>query len=77
MSTELSRKKRVRAGHRASTNTRTEDLMAADPLDSSKLTQLKMSLSEKLEVLKQLDSEILDQIEEDDVAAEIESSDNF
>ena len=36
-----------------------------------------MSLSEKLEVLKQLDSEILNQIEEDDVAAEIESSDNF
>ena len=42
-----------------------------------KLLQLKLSLSEKLDVLKQLDNEILDVVEEEKVINEIEQSDEF
>ncbi len=63
---ELSRKKCVRAG-----------LLAGDSPDVSKLSRLKLSLNEKLEVLKQLDSEILALVEEGDVAGKIEQSDEF
>ncbi len=77
---ELSRKKRVRAGHRASATkmiSRTEELLAGDSPDVLKLSQLKLSLNEKLEVLKQLDNEILAMVDEGDVAGEIEQSDEF
>ena len=77
---ELSRKKRVRAGHRASATkmiVRTEDLLKSESPDHAKLYQLKQSLKEKLEVLKQLDGEILDAVEEDRVVEEIEQSDEF
>ena len=45
--------------------------------DTSKLTQLKLSLQEKLEMLRQLDSEILDLTEEDHLVDEIEQADIF
>ena len=45
--------------------------------DLLRLLQLKLSLNKKLDVLKQLDSEILEMIEEDKVANEIEQSDQF
>ena len=45
--------------------------------DTSKLTQLKTSLQEKLESLRQLDSEILDLTEEDHLVNEIEQADIF
>ena len=51
-----------------------EKLLAPDLL---RLLQLKLSLNKKLDVLKQLDSEILEMIEEDKVANEIEQSDQF
>ena len=47
---------------------------ATDPM---KLSQLKLSLQEKLDVLKQLDGEILGLVEEAAVADEIEQSDGF
>ena len=47
------------------------------PTDTSKLTQLKLSLQEKLETLRQLDSEILDLTEEDNLVHEIEQADIF
>ena len=77
---ELARKKRVRAGHRVSATkmiSRTEDFLARDVPDVSKLPQLKLSLNEKLEVLKQLDEEIVGMVNEDDVSGEIEQSDEF
>ena len=80
MSTNLPRSKRVRAGHRASTTKiirRLEEVLAADPLDKDKLSQLKLTLGEKLEVLKRLDAEILTMVEEGVVADEIEQSDAF
>lgn len=43
-----------------------------------KLTRLRLTLNEKLEILKQLDSEILDLLEEEaDITTEIEQSDTF
>ena len=78
----LSRKKHVRAGHRGSTTKligRADDLLSSARPDVDKLSQLKLTLTEheKLEVLKLLDGEILDKVEEKDVADEIDHSDGF
>ncbi len=68
MGEELARKKRVRGGHKSSAKkmmSTVEELLAGDdPPDPSRLTQLGMSLKEKLEVIKTLDSEILDLVTE-------------
>ena len=76
----LSRKKHVRARHRGSTTKligRADDLLSSARPDVDKLSQLKLTLTEKLEVLKLLDGEILDKVEEKDVADEIDHSDGF
>ena len=68
---ELARKKRVRAGHRASVTrmiARAMGFLEDENPDVSKLVQMKMSLQEKLDVLKQLDKEILELVEESEVA---------
>ena len=72
----LAKKKHVRAGHRGSTTRSVqhaeEELRSARP-DVDKLSQLKLTLKEKLDVLKHLDEEILDSMSEaDEIAAEIE-----
>lgn len=80
MSTDPARKKRVRAGHRASATKiirRIDELLVVDKPDTGKLSQLKLTLTEKLEVLKLLDAEVLDLVEEESVAEEIEQSDEF
>lgn len=80
MAEELARKKRVRAGHRASATrmvTRATALLDDDHPDPTKRSQLKLSLQEKLDVLKQLDGEILGLVDEEVVADEIEQSDGF
>ena len=52
--------------------------MTADPPDVEGLAQIKMSLHEKLTVLKGLDTEILELVEsEDAVTEEIEQADVF
>ena len=58
-------------------NKLTELLGGAEPPDAAKLAQLRMSLKEKLEVLKALDSEVLDLTEEDGLAGEIEEVDTY
>lgn len=78
--TEAQRKKYVRAGHRGSATkmiSRSEELLAADPLDTFKLSQIKLSLTEKLQLLKQLDEEFLSVVSEDEVVREIEQADEF
>lgn len=61
MAEELRRKKRIRAGHRGSatrTLNQVEDVVwvAADgSADLARLTQLRLTLAEKLETLRQLD----------------------
>ena len=84
MSEGLVRKKRICAGHKSSATTMftnvNELLLTLEPgptTDTLKLTQLKLSLQEKLETLRQLDSEILDLTEEDHLVDEIEQADIF
>ena len=75
---ELTRKK-IRAGHRASVTqllTQVDESLAASPTDD-KLAQLKLSLHEKLETLKQLDSGIVDPTPEDGLDGEIEQADGY
>ena len=60
---QLARKKRLRAGHRASTARilgQVEPAVNADPLDFPKISQLKRSLEDKLRTLGDLDQGILD-----------------
>ena len=57
----LPRKKKIRAGHRVSATcllNQVDGALAATPTDNDKLAQLKLSLHEKLETLKQLDSDL-------------------
>ena len=80
MPVDLGRKKRVRAGHRAAAMKiirRSEELLSETTLDKNKLTKLKMALAEKMEVLKLLDAEVLDMVEDDAIAGEIEQTDNI
>ena len=59
---ELTKKKRIRAGHKASATRMmdsAEDLLKTSGSDTSRLTQLSWSLQEKLDVLTMLDSEII------------------
>ena len=83
MAESLSRKRRVRGEHRSST-TRTiaalyEAIEITEDLESvvTKLEQCKITLKEKLEILKQLDEEILELVEDGDVDNEIEQADTF
>ena len=55
---------------------RAEELLAEESTDVTRLSQLRLSLLEKLDVLKQLDGEILDHVAEA-IAEEIEHSDGF
>ena len=76
----LTRKKRVCGGHRVSTTKaigRAKELIAAESPDVIRLSQLKLTLGEKLEVLKTLDAEMLDLVQDEDVAEEIDQEDEF
>ena len=82
MSGGLVRKKKICAGHKVSATrmlTNVNELLSTlEPgptTDTSKLTQLKLSLQEKLKILRQLDSEILDLTEEDHLVDEIKQAD--
>ena len=75
---QLARKKRLRAGHRASTTRilgQVEPSILADPLIVSKITQLKRSLEDKLQSLSNLDQGILELTPEDSIEAEIVQAD--
>ncbi len=83
MAEGLARKKRIRAGHRGSTTrvlTQVDTLTTSDTEgapDRTKLAQLKLTLTEKLETLRCLDEEILELAEEGDLEGEIEQADTF
>lgn len=77
---ELSRKKKIRAGHRASATRLLNQIDAAlgeGPPNPDDLTVLKMSLKEKLDTLKSLDMEILGLIPEEELGKEIEQADEY
>ena len=76
----LPRKKKIRAGHQASATrllNQVDGALAATPTDNDKLAQLKLSLHEKLETLKQLDSEVVDLTPEEGLDEEIEQADGY
>ena len=78
---DLNRKKRVRAGHKASVTRMLNDseaLLTADPPDMTSVATLEVTLREKISVLDGLDNEIFDLLDSDDaVAEEIQQSDGF
>ena len=57
--------------------TQIDTLLAEESPDLSRLSQLKLSLQEKLETLKLLDGEILGLIDEGELTSEIEQADAF
>ena len=76
----LARKKKIHEGHRASatrTVTQIYEVIENPSNPESTLTQCKTALEEKLETVPQLDSEILDSVEEGEVENEIEQADVF
>ena len=81
MTEDLAKRKRIRAGHKASATrmlNEVDTLMAEPSPELSKLSQLRMSIEEKLKTLKLLDDNIIDLIEdEDEIAEEIEGADFY
>ena len=74
----LARKKRIRGDHKASATrmlSQIDELLAQESPDLAKLSQLKLSLQEKLETLKLLDGEMVDLVKERDLNSEIEQAD--
>ena len=81
MAEELSRKKKVRGGHKASASrmmSKVDELMVADGVpDISKVNQLGMSLKEKLQEIKVFKGEILALVKDDELDDEIAQADLF
>ena len=81
MAEALAKKKRIRAGHKASATKllhQIDGAASAPSPDTAKLRSLKMSLTEKLETLKQLDGEIVELIDDEtSLASKIEQADDF
>ena len=81
MTDELVRKRKVRGAHRGSvtriTGKVSEALESDEPPDlvHVRLSQYKVALSEKLDVLSKLDNELLEMVEEDDLDHEVEQAD--
>ena len=77
---DLSKKRNVRAGHRGSatkTITRANELFESEHPEIDRLRRVKLALTEKVDVLNRLDSEILEMVSAEEVAGEIEQSDEF
>ncbi len=77
----LAKKRRTRAGHKASA-TRTcgqiEGIVTADAPDLSRLALLRLTLREKLDTIKTLDAEIVDAIDDEtELTREIERADAY
>ena len=77
----LAKKKRIRAGHKASatkTMSKIDDIVGTDSPDSSTLSLMKLTLKEKLETIRVLDSEIVELIDDEAaVTTEIEQTDGY
>ena len=77
----LSRKKKVRAAHRASVTRMIgqarETLEESEGFEIAKLTQKKDALAAKVELLRKLDEEIVEVVHEDELESEIERADEI
>ena len=67
---DLAHKKRVRSGHRESTTKmiRKAELLTKDCIVRALLARMKLILQDKVSVLKHLDSEVTDLVEEDELS---------
>ena len=68
MAEALARKKRIRAGHKASVTKsirNVEEILAREVPSQEKLSMLEMTLKEKLGTMKTLDAEVTDLIEDE------------
>jgi len=75
----VARKKHIRTGHKVSGTkmiAQIDTILSEDSLDVAKLSQLKLSVQEKLETIKTPDRELLDLVEEE-LTTEIEQTDGF
>ena len=75
----LLRKQKIHAGHQASGTrllNQVDGALAVTPTDDT-LAQLKLSLHEKLEILKQLDSEVVDLTPEERLDEDIEQAEDY
>ena len=77
----LAKKKCIQAGHKASatkTMGKVDDILGMDSPDVSILSLLKLTLQEKLETIRVLDSEIVELIDDEAaVTTEIEQTDGY
>ena len=79
MTEALAKKKRIRAGHKASatkTIRHIEEGFTSDTPDKARVTAA-IDLKEKFETIKALDGDIIDLIEDDTLADEIEQADAY
>ena len=80
MTEALTKKKRIRADHKASatkTITQIDEILASKAPDKSRLSLLRLTLKEKLETVKTLDAEVIELIEDETLADEIEQADSY
>lgn len=78
--TDLSRRKHVRGGHRASTTImikKAEELLSVDTVSASQLARVKLGLQQKINTLKQLDAEVVELVKDEDVVEEIQRADAY
>ena len=79
MAEALTRKRKVRAAHRASVThmiTQSKEMLdSGEELSAAKLKQKRQALEQKLELLLKLDAEIVEIIDEDVLDEEIEQAD--
>ena len=78
----LTKKKRIRAGHKVSatkTVRHVEELLASDTPNMERLSLFRLTLKEKFETIKGLESEVIDLTEGEDsvIAEEIEQADHY
>jgi len=81
MSEALTRHKKVQAGHRSSATRLMHQLESEYEIDDGptldRLVQCKLSLTEKLDKLHEIDETILNLIDEENIESEIEQADQF
>ncbi len=80
MAEGLVRKRRIRAGHKASATRivrHIDDILDSETRDMERLSLLRLTLNEKLETIKALDSEVIELLDDDALAEEIEQADGY
>ena len=77
---ELVKKKRIRGAHKASATrimTQITELVESEHPNQEKLACLRLALNEKLEIIKALDMEVIELLQDDGLDADIERADEF